>query len=86
MAEKPKKDSNRTYEPISISLPPGIRERLDAEAAEDGMNRSEWVVFLIEKKLQEKGFKRKRNTPPRVGPRKRAGGSGSRPGTPEASK
>jgi hypothetical protein len=68
MAQKPQKKQNgRIYRSISISIPPELEARLNAEAAERGMSRSEYVVSLVEADLRKKGLLPKRTVPPRIG-------------------
>ncbi len=49
----PRTDSpkGRTNKPVAISMPPGLKERIDEAAAEDGRNRSSWIVRAIEAAL-----------------------------------
>jgi hypothetical protein len=81
MSEQPTKrkyhdSKNRTYLSISFSAPIELEQQINEAAAQKGMNRSQYIVWLIERDIyMSSGVKREfgfaphqptRKVPPRI--------------------
>lgn len=66
---------NRTYVSLSFSVPSELQDPMDRGAAARGMNRSQYIVWLVERDLymqnvNPESYKGPRKYPPRVGRKK----------------
>ena len=69
-AEKPKRkyhDSNRTYVSLSFSVPAELEDPMNQAAVNRGMNRSQYIVWLVERDLYMQNATKQREFMPEIG-------------------